>query len=121
MVEHAPNPMTEVQDHHEAWQIFDFLFGGVAIPLPSVTLFGHKFQVTKFMLLELLAALLIILIFVPLARRAKDGSVPRGPWWNAFESLLTFIRNEVARPNLGSHDADHYVPFLWTIFLFVLF
>src|SRR5262249_11873820 len=27
----------------------------------------------------------------------------------------------VARPNIGEHDADKYVPFLWTLFLFILF
>src|SRR5205807_3239657 len=35
--------------------------------------------------------------------------------------LLTFIRNEVARPTIGERDADRFVPFLWTLFLFVLF
>src|SRR4029079_14072775 len=40
---------------------------------------------------------------------------------NTWESLLTFIRNEVARPNIGEHDADKFVPFMWTLFLFVLF
>src|SRR5262245_55332090 len=92
MTDHAPNPMHEVQDQ-ETWLIFESFLGGLSRDLPSFMLFGHKFQLTKFMILELLAALLIIAIFVPLARRARDGSLPRGPWWNAFESLLTFIRN----------------------------
>jgi F-type H+-transporting ATPase subunit a len=77
--------------------------------------------ISKFMIMELIAALLILIIFIPLARRAARGEPPRGAWDNAFESLLTFIRNEVARPNLGEHEADKYVPFLWTLFLFVLF
>jgi F-type H+-transporting ATPase subunit a len=76
---------------------------------------------TKYMLLELIAAVLILLIFIPLAQRARSGEPPRGAWHNAFETLLTFIRDEVAKPNLGEHDADRHVPFLWTVFLFVLF
>jgi F-type H+-transporting ATPase subunit a len=59
-------------------------------------------------------------IFIPLCRRSQKGDLPRGPWWNAFESLLSFIRNEVARPSLGEHDADRYVPFPWTLFVFIL-
>ena len=51
----------------------------------------------------------------------RNGDLPRGRCWNAFESLLTFVRNEIARPNIGEHDADKYVPFLWTLFLFILF
>jgi F-type H+-transporting ATPase subunit a len=81
---------------------------------------GYKIM-TKYMVLELIAAVLILLIFIPLARRARSGEPPRGTWQNAFEVLLTFIRDEVAKPNLGEHDADRHVPFLWTIFLFVLF
>ena len=31
-----------------------------------------------------------------------------------------FIRDEVARPAIGHHDADKFLPYLWTIFFFVL-
>ncbi|MBI3409276.1 MAG: F0F1 ATP synthase subunit A [Planctomycetes bacterium] len=75
---------------------------------------------TRYMVLMLLAAGIIITIYVPIARKARSGGPPRGPWWNAFESILTFIRDQVAKPCIG-HGSDHYVPFLWSIFLFVLF
>jgi F-type H+-transporting ATPase subunit a len=87
------------------------------IPLP--TLFG--LQLTKFMVLELIAAGLILVIYVPLARRLARGDPPSGAWDNAFESLLTFVRDQIARPSLGEDIADRYVPFLWTLFLFILF
>ncbi len=42
-----------------------------------------------------------------------------------FEVLLTFVRNDIARPNLGGEhhpeEADKFVPFLWTLFVFILF
>src|SRR5262249_16731553 len=76
---------------------------------------------TKYMLLEVVAAVLIAAIYIPLARRVQTGEPVKGGWYNAFETLVTFIRDEVAKPNLGEHAADQYVPFLWTIFLFVLF
>ena len=79
------------------------------------------FQITKFMIMELLAAALIFLIYVPIARRARTGKPPRGFFWNTFESILTFLREQVAVPNIGRHDADKFVPFLWTLFLFILF
>jgi F-type H+-transporting ATPase subunit a len=114
------NPFEHVQDS-EHWHIFDQIGGGLSIPLPSFNIFGHHFVVTKFMWLELIAAILAIAIFVPLCRRASAGALPRGPWWNAFESLLTFIRDQVAKPTLGEHEADRYIPFLWTLFVFILF
>jgi F-type H+-transporting ATPase subunit a len=109
---HEPSAIEHVQDT-KVWE----LFHGVEIHLPNI--FG--FQITKFMILELLAAGLVLAVYIPLARRVRTGDLPRGPWWNAFESLLTFIRNDVARPNLGDHDADKYVPYLWTLFVFILF
>src|SRR5262245_14991529 len=117
----VPDPMHHVLDTDE-WEFFDRLFGHpIAWPLPKFEIFGHEFQLTKYMILELIAAGLILLIFVPIARRAKDGTLPRGRWWNSFEALLTFIRDEVAVPNMGAGVADRFVPFLWTTFLFVLF
>jgi F-type H+-transporting ATPase subunit a len=116
----AANAADHVKDAPEI-HLTDTLFGGVHIPLPELNLFGYHFQVTKFMVLELLAAGLAAAIFIPLCRRAARGELPTGPFWNAFESLLTFIREQVAKPTLGDHDADGYVPFLWTLFVFILF
>ncbi len=116
----AHDPMEHSMDSAQ-WHVFDALFGGVSFHLPAINLFGYHFQITKFMILQLLAAGLIIAIYVPLARRAATGQPLRGAFWNACESLLTFIREQVAKPCIGAHDADKYVPFLWTVFLFILF
>jgi F-type H+-transporting ATPase subunit a len=83
--------------------------------------FNLPFGLTKFMVLELIAAALILAIFIPLSRRAENGDPPRGFFWNTFESLLTFIRNRIAIPAIGEHDADRFVPYLWSVFLFILF
>ena len=120
---HEPTAMDHVQDEVGQWTIFHDLFGGLSIPLgpPLFYIGDHPVQLTKFMLLELLVAGLIIAIFVPLCRKAAAGGLPKGSWWNFFESLLTFVRNDIARPALGEHDADRFVPYLWTVFLFILF
>lgn len=80
-----------------------------------------QFEVTKFMVLELAVAVLMILVFVPIAMRLRRAGAPRGKFTNAFEAILLYIRNEVARPTIGSHHADRFVPFLWTLFFFILF
>ena len=56
------------------------------------------FQVTKYMVLELVAAGLMLAIFLTLARRIRTGGAPKGFFWNFFEVILLFIRDEVARP-----------------------
>jgi len=87
------------------------------VPLPEI--FG--FQVTKFMFLEVVAAVLMIVIFVPLARKIATGDRPRGVFWNLFEAMIVFLRDEVARPAIGRKDADRFLPYVWTVFFFILF
>ncbi|MBM4068395.1 MAG: F0F1 ATP synthase subunit A [Planctomycetes bacterium] len=105
----ALNPFDHVLDSFE-WHLFHNLHMHVHLP----------FGLTKYKILMLLAAGLILAIFIPLARRASSGEPPSGVFWNAFEGILSFIRDKVAKPYIG-HDADRYVPFLWTLFLFILF
>ncbi len=95
---------------------FEFPFG---IEWEIKPIFG--FQVTKFMLLELVAAGLMLVIFISIAKRMRSGEPPKGLFWNFFEVLLVFIRDEVVRPAIGKHDADKFLPLLWNIFFFVLF
>ncbi len=104
--------------------------------------------VTKYHLLSIIAAVIVAGLMIPLAKRIATGEPVRGPLWNMLEALLLFIRDEVARPNIHSgHDhhpqthsdkeshsheaeeahkdpqhylADKFVPFLWTLFLFIL-
>jgi F-type H+-transporting ATPase subunit a len=92
----------------------------VQIPQPFKAI-GIDFTVTKFMVLELVAALLIILVFVPLAWRIRRGGPPKGRVWNLFEAMLVFLRDQVARPAIGKHDADRFLPYIWTVFFFILF
>lgn len=77
-------------------------------------------RLTKFMVLEVVAAVILAVVFVRLAHRMSSGESPRGRLWNLLEAMLVFIRDEVARPAIGKHDADKFMPFLWTIFFFVL-
>jgi len=76
--------------------------------------------ITKFMVLELLVAIVIAVCFIGLAKSLKGGTSARGRLWNILEVFLLFIRDDVARPCIGKHDANRFMPFLWTIFLFVL-
>ncbi len=120
-----PNPLHHVQDIHpkegESWMLFESFLGGYGFDLPTLTVAGYTFQITKFMVLEVVAALLILLIYVPIARRARDGRLPKGGWWNAFEAMLTFVRDNIVKPTFPEGMGDRYVPFFWTLFLFILF
>ena len=115
----AANPFDHVMDNKH-FEFFETLGWKIHLPHFHVPFYGD-FQITKFMILELVAAILVVVIFVPFARRARSGEPPTGFWFNTFESLLTFFREKVAKPNIGEHDADRFLPFIWTFFLFILF
>jgi F-type H+-transporting ATPase subunit a len=91
--------------------------GHVEIPQPFKSL---HFTVTKFMAIELIAALLLCVFFIGLAKALRGGAIPRGRFRNLLEAMLLYFRDHVARPCIGHHDADKFVPFLWTLFFFVL-
>jgi F-type H+-transporting ATPase subunit a len=90
------------------------------IPLIDRTILPLDFKITKFMVIELLVAILIGIFFIILAKSIRGGEQARGRFWNLLEAFLLFFRDQVARPCIGHHDADRFVPFLWTIFFFVL-
>ena len=75
---------------------------------------------TKFMALILIAAILLSIMFSWLASRVKTGKKPRGRIWNLLEFFVTFIRDEIAVPAMGAKDAKRFLPFLLTLFFFIL-
>ena len=105
----AVNPLDHVLDTHH-WEIFDSIDLGITLP-PFIS---------KFVILQMFAAALICFFYIRLAKRVRNGEIPKGWGWNALEGVLTFIRDEIAIPTLGEHDADRFVPFLWTLFLYIL-
>lgn len=119
----AHDPLEHVLDTSQSgheWVFFESLFGEPVVwHMPKIPLPGYDLQLTKFMVLELIAAVIILAIFIPLARRIRSGELPKGAYWNGFEGLLTFVRDEVAEPQLHE-DTDTYLPFLWTMFVFIL-
>jgi F-type H+-transporting ATPase subunit a len=101
------------------------LAGKILIPQPFGTLKNNYeresgFAISKFMILEAVVALILIAVFTMLAAKVRNGRPVKGRLWNMFEAFLLFIRDDIARPAIGHHDADRFVPLLWTIFMFVL-
>lgn len=106
-------------------QFNEAMAGKILIPQPFGTqknLFQREsgFLISKFMILEFVVAVIVTALFVRLASRARNGDRPRGTIWNMLEAILVYLRDEVARPSIGEHDADRYVPLLWTLFFFIL-
>jgi F-type H+-transporting ATPase subunit a len=73
----------------------------------------------KFILLITLSAIVVGVMMTWLGRRMRNGEPPRGRLWNLAESLLFFVRDKIAVPGIGQHDANKYVPYLTSLFLFI--
>ncbi|HEV7671346.1 MAG TPA: F0F1 ATP synthase subunit A [Thermoanaerobaculia bacterium] len=75
-------------------------------------------------IVTIIVAGLLLILFVPVLvarRKGKDavGSLVPSGFGNAIEAICTYIREEVARPNLKEHT-DRFVKYLWTVFFFIL-
>jgi F-type H+-transporting ATPase subunit a len=73
----------------------------------------------KFIVLMTICAVGVGWAMIWLGRKMKNGDPPTGKLWNLIESLLFFVRDKIARPGIGEHDADKYLPYLTTLFLFI--
>ena len=120
-----------LKSQHEHATLSDFqheLDGKILIPQPFGTpgaLYpggSHDtgFCISKFMILQLLVAIALMALFTRMAKRMKSGEPVSGRLHNFLEATLVYIRDEVARPAIGHHHADRFVPLLWTTFFFIL-
>ncbi len=73
--------------------------------------------VTKPMVLVVLSAVIAFGLFYAMSRRA---AIVPGRLQFAGEYVYDFVRNTIARDTIGSHDYQRFVPYLLSIFLFVL-
>jgi F-type H+-transporting ATPase subunit a len=79
-------------------------------------------SLTRNVVQMILALTLLVIVMLSVAKTYKTGqgvkSAPSGKQ-NLIEVLVSFVRDEVALPNLG-HKAYKYLPFLLTVFFFIL-
>jgi F-type H+-transporting ATPase subunit a len=89
-------------------------------PDPSVKV--YDFSLTRNVVQMFIALALLTWLLIAVAKRYRRGvgvnSAPKG-MQNVMEVLVTFIRDEVAKPILG-HRYKKYMPFLLTVFFFIL-
>ncbi len=79
------------------------------------------FSITKNVVMIIFTGLLMLWLFSSLARSyAKNNGIPTGVG-RFFEPIVLYIRDDIARPNIGEKRYKKYMPFLLTIFFFIWF
>jgi F-type H+-transporting ATPase subunit a len=77
------------------------------------------FRPTKAILMIWLA-MAILFVILALSKKWDANGVPRGLLTNTIESLVLFVRDEIAVPNIGKEEAPRYTPYLVSLFFFIL-
>ena len=79
------------------------------------------FSITKSVVMIFLTGLLMFLLFAGLAKSyVKNGGIASGAG-RFFEPIVLYIRDDIARPNIGEKHYRKYMGYLLTIFFFVWF
>jgi F-type H+-transporting ATPase subunit a len=82
----------------------------------------YDVSLTRNVVQMILALALLVWIMITIAKRYEKGhgvkSAPTG-MQNLLEPVITFVRDEVAKPNLGA-KWEKYLPYLLTLFFFIL-
>jgi len=89
---------------------------------PDTAVKVYDLSLTRNAAQMLISVVLLILIMVPIAKKyAKGQGVETAPtgFQNVIEPVVTFVRDEVAKPNVGN-KYETFMPLLLSIFFFIL-
>jgi len=83
---------------------------------------NHEFydlSITKNVAALILGAILMIVLFVSVARPyKKDPSAPPKGLQSWVEPLVLYVKNEIVKPNIGP-KYERYLPYMLTLFFFI--
>ena len=86
------------------------------VHLPTLTIGSYELPITKHVVMMWVACLVILLLLWLATRRRS--LVPKG-MQNVMEIIILFVRDELARKNIGP-GGERYVPYLLSTFVFIL-
>ncbi|HVT84437.1 MAG TPA: F0F1 ATP synthase subunit A [Chitinophagaceae bacterium] len=89
---------------------------------PDLSVKVYDLSLTRNVVQMIIALALLVWVMLVIAKRYNKGegvkTAPKGIQ-NLMEPIITFIRDDIAKPNLG-HKYEKYLPYIQTIFFFIL-
>ena len=84
--------------------------------------FLYDISITKNVLTLFIISFIMIFVFTSIAKSYKRnvGKAPRG-MQSFFEPLIVFVRDDIAKENIGEKKYERFLPYLLTIFFFIWF
>jgi F-type H+-transporting ATPase subunit a len=78
------------------------------------------FSITKNVASLFLSAILLLLIFISVARAYKKRGIAAPKGLQSFiEPIIVFVKDEVVIPNIGEKKYKKFLPYLLTVFFFI--
>ena len=78
-------------------------------------------SITKNITAMMIAAIILIWLFVSMARSyARHGVKAPSGLQGFLEPVVLFVRDDIAIPNIGEHRYEKFMPYLLTVFFFIL-
>jgi F-type H+-transporting ATPase subunit a len=124
--EHAADPHAAQEAAAEGFNAGEVIIEHVAnspldhplIHLPP--LFGIDFSITKHVLMLWLVAAVVFLVVTLTVRRylRQERLIPTG-FMGVIEVAVSFVRDSIVLPNVGTKWVNAYTPLLLTLFLFI--
>ena len=99
----------------------EFLF--MEFELPHIEVFGIDISITKHVVMMWVVSLLLISMFGISFRKSKyaGGKMINTGFANFLEMLVLFVRDEVVYNSMGEKEGRKVLPYLLTVFFFILF
>ena len=80
----------------------------------------YDLSITKNVAAMLVSVLILLSMALAAARRyqRQPHAVPRG-FWALLELLISFVKDEIAIPNIGKQQYARFMPYLLSVFFFI--
>ena len=77
------------------------------------------FSITKNVFTLFLAIFILLFVFLGMSKFYQKGNlVPKG-FYSALEPIVIFVRDDIAKTNIGEEKYKKFLPFLLTVFFFI--
>lgn len=82
----------------------------------------YDISITKNVASLILSAIILVLVFFSVAKGyvKNKGKAPTGIQ-SLFEPIITYVRDDIARPSIGDKHYERFLPYLLTLFFFIWF
>jgi F-type H+-transporting ATPase subunit a len=80
-------------------------------------------SITKNVFSLLFSAIVLVLVFISISKAYKRRGTQQAPTGlqNMIEPIILFVRDDIAKPMIPAKYVNRYLPYLLTLFFFILF